>query len=36
MLISQPRPEKTEYEFAEDGALVLAFGERKSRYLKVR
>jgi hypothetical protein len=33
---SQPQPERTEYEFAEDGALVLAFSGRKSRYVKVR
>ena len=33
---SRPGPERTPYEFAEDGALVLAFGGQKSRYLKVK
>ncbi len=33
---SEPRSERTEYEFAEDGALVLAFGGRRSRYVKVK
>jgi hypothetical protein len=33
---SEPRPERTAYQLGEDGALVLAFGGRKSRYVKVR
>ena len=33
---SQPRPERTEFEFTQDGALVLAFGGHKSRYIKVK
>ena len=33
---SQPRPERTDYEFAEDGALVLSIGSRKSRYIQSR
>jgi len=33
---SEPRSERTEYQIGEDGVLVLAFGGRKSRYLKVR
>lgn len=32
---SEPRPERTEYQLSEDGILVLAFGGRKSRYVKV-
>jgi hypothetical protein len=32
---SQPRPEKTTYEFTQDGKLVLAFGGEKSRYIRV-
>ena len=31
---SQPRPEKTAYEFTEDGKLVLAFGGERSRYVR--
>jgi hypothetical protein len=33
---SEPRSERTEYHIGEDGILVLAFGGRKSRYLKVK
>jgi hypothetical protein len=33
---SQPRPERTEYEFTQDGALVLAFRGHKSRYIRVK
>lgn len=33
---SQPRPERTEYRIDDDGALELAFGGRRSRYVKVR
>jgi hypothetical protein len=33
---SEPRPERTEYQLGEDGVLILAFGGRKSRYVKVR
>jgi hypothetical protein len=33
---SQPRPERTEYEFTHDGALVLTFGGRRSRYVRVK
>lgn len=33
---SQPRPEKTEYEFSKDGALILAFGGQKTRYVKIK
>jgi hypothetical protein len=33
---SKPRSERTEYQLGEDGVLVLAFGGRKSRYVKVR
>jgi hypothetical protein len=33
---SQPRPEKTRYEFTQDGKLVLAFGGEKSCYIRVR
>jgi hypothetical protein len=33
---SQPRPERTEYEFTHDGALVLAFRGRKTRYIRVK
>ncbi len=33
---SQPRSERTEYQIGQDGVLVLAFGGRQSRYVKVR
>jgi len=33
---SEPRSERTEYHLGEDGVLVLAFGGRKSRYVKVK
>lgn len=33
---SEPRFERTEYHLGEDGVLILAFGGRKSRYVKVR
>lgn len=32
---SEPRSERTNYQLGEDGVLVLAFGGRKSRYVKV-
>jgi hypothetical protein len=32
---SESRSERTEYQLGEDGVLVLAFGGRKSRYVKV-
>ena len=32
---SEPRSERTEYHISEDGVLVLGFGGRTSRYVKV-
>jgi hypothetical protein len=32
---SEPRREKTPYEFTSDGKLVLHFGGEKSRYIRV-
>lgn len=32
---SQPRPETTAYELTSDGKLILAFGGRKSRYVRI-
>ena len=31
---SEPRSERTKYQLTADGVLVLAFGGRKSRYVK--
>ena len=33
---SQPRVERTAYEFTADGKLILSFGGEKSRYVRVR
>jgi hypothetical protein len=33
---SQPRVERTAYHFGEDGALILSFGGKTSRYLKAK
>ena len=32
---SNPRSERTAYEFTEDGKLVLTLGQEKSRYVRV-
>jgi hypothetical protein len=32
---SKPQPERTAYEFTEDGKLVLMLGQEKSRYVRV-
>jgi hypothetical protein len=31
---SEPRIERTAYEFTDDGTLILAFQEEKSRYIR--
>ena len=33
---SEPRSERTKYQLTVDGVLVLAFGGRKSRYVRIK